>query len=152
MDGRGIDARGPTRFILALVVAVVMTHGPAAPSSAAADEHRNTAATGQQTEQQAEQQTGDTSVAAPSSTPDETAPDRPVPTVSEFYPEDNNLSDCLGLVERPGCGSKARGGWRQSVVFAVLVVGLGLIVWRISVGVRSNRNSLSGTGPVDDDS
>lgn len=65
---------------------------------------------------------------------------RPPPTsVGDFYPEDNDLSDCLGLVERPGCGSESRGGWRQTAVFGLLVIGLGLIVWRIVVGVRRNR-------------
>ncbi|WP_040496491.1 hypothetical protein [Ilumatobacter nonamiensis] len=60
-------------------------------------------------------------------------------TVSDFYPEENSLSDCLGLVERPGCGSEERGGWGQTAVFTLLVVGLGIIFWRISVGVRRNR-------------
>jgi hypothetical protein len=59
--------------------------------------------------------------------------------VSDFYPEDNNLSDCLGLVERPGCGSESRGGWRQTAVFVILALGMALIFWRISVGVRRNR-------------
>ena len=65
--------------------------------------------------------------------------DAPPVTVSDFYPEENNLSDCLGLVERPGCGSESRGGWRQTLTFAVLVAGLGIIFWRIAVGVRNNR-------------
>jgi hypothetical protein len=70
----------------------------------------------------------------------------PPVTVSDFYPEDSNLSDCLGLVERPGCGSEARGGWRQSLVFVVLVGGMALIFWRVAVGVRRNRR----TPPIDD--
>ena len=64
----------------------------------------------------------------------------PPVTISDFYPEDNNLSDCVGLVERPGCGSEERGGWRQAAVFVVLAAGLALIIWRISVGVRRNRS------------
>ncbi|MFK8025666.1 MAG: hypothetical protein AB8G26_17045 [Ilumatobacter sp.] len=78
--------------------------------------------------------------------PADTLPDAPPITVSEFFPEENNLSDCIGLVERPGCGSEARGGWRQTAVFVALVSGLGVIVWRISRGVRANR---SGTQPSD---
>jgi len=62
-------------------------------------------------------------------------------TVSDFYPEDSNLSDCLGLVERPGCGSEARGGWRQTMVFVALAAGMAVIFWRISVGVRRNRGT-----------
>jgi hypothetical protein len=66
--------------------------------------------------------------------------DDPTPvTVTDFYPENNDLSDCVGLVERPGCGSEARGGWRQTVTFALLAPGLGLIFWRVAVGVRNNR-------------
>ncbi len=70
---------------------------------------------------------------------DPDAPPRPPPTVSDFFPEDANLSDCLGLVERPGCGSEARGGWRQTLVFVALAAGLALVFWRVSVGVRRNR-------------
>ncbi len=69
-------------------------------------------------------------------------PIEPTPpvTVSDFYPEDSNLSDCVGLVERPGCGSEERGGWRQTVVFIALAAGMAVIFWRISVGVRRNRS------------
>jgi hypothetical protein len=76
-----------------------------------------------------------TAVAA--STDDDSS--QPVPTVSDFYPEDNNLSDCVGLVERPGCGSEARGGWRQALVFAALAGGLGLVGWRVTQNVRKNQ-------------
>ncbi|BAN03840.1 hypothetical protein YM304_35260 [Ilumatobacter coccineus YM16-304] len=65
--------------------------------------------------------------------------DRPPVTVSEFIPDQTNLSDCVGLVEKPGCGSEARGGAGQTAVFIALVLGLGLVIWRISVGVRANR-------------
>jgi hypothetical protein len=69
-------------------------------------------------------------------------PDPTTTTIpSDFYPEDANLSDCVGLVEKPGCGSKARGGWRQTMVFVVVLAGLALIGWRISVGIRKNRAS-----------
>ena len=74
-----------------------------------------------------------------------------MPTVSDFYPEDNNLSDCLGLVERPGCGSEARGGWRQTAVFVALAAGMGVIFWRVSVGVRRNRAALPTASSEHDD-
>ena len=73
----------------------------------------------------------------------ESAADRPVPTVTDFYPEDNNLSDCVGLVEQPGCGSEARGGSGQTLVLVALVLGLGFIFWRISAGLRANRDARS---------
>jgi hypothetical protein len=55
---------------------------------------------------------------------------------NEFLPEDKNLSDCVGLVERPGCGSDARGGWPMVLAFAVMAGGLTFIGWRIVRGLR----------------
>lgn len=68
-------------------------------------------------------------------------PDDPPPTatVNEFLPQDRNLGDCLGAVERPGCGSEARGGWRQTLVFVAIVGGLGVIAWRVVAGARRAR-------------
>ncbi len=54
-----------------------------------------------------------------------------------FLPEGENLSDCIGAVERPNCGSSAKGGWRQYTVMGVLVAGLAFVGWRISLGVRA---------------
>jgi hypothetical protein len=72
-----------------------------------------------------------------------TAPEPPPTpiTVNEFLPDNENISDCLGSLERPGCGSKERGGWRQTVVFGVVVAGIGLVLWRVAAGVRRNRVS-----------
>lgn len=80
--------------------------------------------------------------AQPAIAGNEEPPVRPPITVSDFIPEDANLSDCVGLVERPGCGSEARGGIGQTGVFIALAIGLGIIIWRISVGVRANRRAL----------
>lgn len=76
---------------------------------------------------------------------DDPAPVDPEPatTVTDFYPENANLSDCVGLVERPGCGSEQRGGWRQFAILAAVLFGMGLIGWRISTGVRANRAAAS---------
>ncbi len=71
--------------------------------------------------------------------PTPTVDDAPPPTVSDFYPEEENLSDCVGLVEKPGCGSDARGGWRQTLVFAIVVAGIGIIGWRVVAGARRDR-------------
>lgn len=75
-------------------------------------------------------------------------PPPPVTIAPEFLPESANLSDCVGLVERPGCGSKARGGWRQTAVFAAIAVGLGVIFWRVSLGVRRNRGAADADAAV----
>lgn len=56
---------------------------------------------------------------------------------NDFMPEEQNLSDCLGSLQRPGCGSDARGGWRQYLTMAVLAAGLAFVGWRISRGVRA---------------
>ena len=80
-------------------------------------------------------------------------PDAPTPppvTVSDFYPEDANLSDCVGFVERPGCGSEARGGLQMTLIFLALATGLGIIFWRITVGVKRNRASRGSGEPADD--
>jgi hypothetical protein len=55
-----------------------------------------------------------------------------------FLPEDTNVNvtDCISSVQRPGCGSRERGGWRQGVVFGVIVVGLIAIGARLVVGIR----------------
>ena len=65
---------------------------------------------------------------------------------NDFIPEDRDLSDCISALPRPGCGSKARGGWRQTLVFLVVVFGLAFIVWRIIRSARRKR-----ADPVDRD-
>ena len=52
-----------------------------------------------------------------------------------FLPE-GNLSDCVGTVERPNCGSAEKGGRGTYLTLAVLVLGLAFIFWRISIGIR----------------
>jgi len=58
---------------------------------------------------------------------------------NDFIPEDRDLSDCISALPRPGCGSKARGGWRQTLVFLVVVFGLAFIAWRIIRSARRKR-------------
>ena len=67
------------------------------------------------------------------------APDRPPVTANEFLPEERNLSDCVGALERPGCGSEARGGWRQTLVFLAVAAGLVLVFGRIAWSARRSR-------------
>lgn len=62
-----------------------------------------------------------------------------------FLPEDQNVSSCVGTMERPDCGSKSKGGWRMYLTFAVLIAGLSFVGWRIVKGVRSNG---APSGPV----
>ncbi len=53
-----------------------------------------------------------------------------------FLPE-GNLSDCVGALERPNCGSTAKGTKGTYMVFAVLILGLAFIFWRIARGVKA---------------
>lgn len=70
-----------------------------------------------------------------------TPPATPPPvTFNEFLPEERGLGDCISALPRPGCGSEARGGWRQTLVFLAIIGGLGVIVWRIIAGARSARS------------
>jgi hypothetical protein len=70
------------------------------------------------------------------STPD---PAPPPSTFNVFWPEERPLSDCFGALQRPNCGSEARGGWAQTTVFVVMVAGLAFIGWQITRIVRQNR-------------
>ena len=64
------------------------------------------------------------------------SPSAPEPTINEFFPEDRAIGDCISAAPKPGCGSEARGGWRQSLVLVLLVAGLAFVGWRIVAGVR----------------
>jgi hypothetical protein len=77
----------------------------------------------------------------PPSTDDavESAAAPPTTTVgNQFLPDDTtvNITDCVSALPRPDCGSKERGGWRQSVVFGVIVAGLLAIGARLVIGIR----------------
>ena len=74
---------------------------------------------------------------------DDPPPTRPPVTVNEFMPEDRALGDCISAIPKPGCGSEARGGWRQGLVLLVILGGLGLIAWRVVVSARRARSEAS---------
>jgi hypothetical protein len=75
--------------------------------------------------------------AAPSATTiDPVAATVPDSTLNDFLPEERAISDCVSAVPKPGCGSKARGGWHQDLVAVLLVGGLAIVGWRIVAGVR----------------
>ena len=74
--------------------------------------------------------------APPDDTPTTTALD------NDFIPTERDLTDCIGVLQRPGCGSEARGGWRQTVVFLVVAAGLAVVFWRVRANVLRNRRSV----------
>jgi hypothetical protein len=63
-----------------------------------------------------------------------------------FIPPNKDLSTCVSANPQPGCGSKAQGGWRQFLVFAVVVVALAFIGWRVVTIVRRNRREFEASG------
>jgi hypothetical protein len=92
-------------------------------------------------------QTGDTTS---DTTVDTTVVTVPTVTVNEFLPTDRDLSECLSALPRPGCGSEARGGWRQTAIFVAMLGGLAFIGWRIVVSSRRARAALATSAPRDD--
>ena len=80
-------------------------------------------------------------IAAITATDDATPDTTPTSdTFNVFFPEERSLSDCLSSLPKPGCGSDARGGWRQSLVLIVILGGLAFIAWRIVSGSRKAKS------------
>ena len=52
----------------------------------------------------------------------------PTPPVTDnpFIPPDKDLTECVSANPQPGCGSKAHGGWRQSLTFVVVALAMAL--------------------------
>ena len=65
----------------------------------------------------------------------------PRPTINEFLPEDRAIGECISALPKPGCGSEARGGWRQGLVLLAILIGIAFIAWRV---VRSARRARTG--------
>jgi hypothetical protein len=61
---------------------------------------------------------------------------RPPVTTNDFFPEDRDLTSCVGVLERPGCGSEERGGWRQGLILLAVVGGLAIVFGNV---IRSGR-------------
>lgn len=72
--------------------------------------------------------------------PPPVATDIPVDTANPFLPEDADLTTCVGTLQRPGCGSRERGGWHQDLVAIAMVGGLLIIFGRVAWGVARNRH------------
>ena len=76
-------------------------------------------------------QAAETAVASPEAT---TSPNG---TDNQFLPARENVSDCIGTVERPNCGSEAKGGWQMYLAFGFLIAGMSFIGWRVVRSVRA---------------
>lgn len=58
--------------------------------------------------------------------------DSTTPTSVYVYPLDGDVSDCIGLLPKPGCGvaptqAGDRGGQLQMVIFGIILIGLAVI-------------------------
>jgi hypothetical protein len=85
--------------------------------------------------------------AAAAQAPPTTTPTSPTSVADNpFIPPNKDLSTCVSANPQPGCGSKAQGGWRQFLVFAVVVVALAFIGWRVVTIVRRNRREFEASG------
>lgn len=60
---------------------------------------------------------------------------------NDFIPADVNLGDCVSSVPRPDCGSESHGGSGQAITFAVLMLGMAFIGWRIFRSVRRQERA-----------
>jgi hypothetical protein len=67
--------------------------------------------------------------------------DPPFVTDNDFLPE-RDLSECVSAMPQPNCGSESKGGWRQALVFGVVVAALAFVGWRIIRTVRRNRREM----------
>jgi len=58
---------------------------------------------------------------------------------NDFVPVDEELTECISALPPPTCGSESRGGWRQTLVFVLVGIGLAFIAWRIVRSVRRRQ-------------
>ena len=84
-----------------------------------------------------------TSLANQTSTSD-TIPDTSAPSV---YDLENEPSQCIGLLPRPGCGKEPqdageRGGALQYAVFGLMILGLGVIGSGMVRGIKKQKPQL----------
>lgn len=88
---------------------------------------------------------GEASGQPPGAPPGEASgqPTLPDPLDNEFIPRNRPIGDCISALPKPGCGSEARGGWRQGLVLLAIVLGLAFIAWRV---VRSARRARDASG------
>ena len=84
----------------------------------------------------------------PATTVPATADEIVIDEANPFLPENRDLTECIGMLQRPGCGSEARGGWHQNAVAIVMVAGLLLVFGRIFWGVRRGQKSAAAS-PTD---
>jgi len=96
----------------------------------------STPATAQAIDAPANEATRSESLPVSADVPVDIATPRPPTTANDFFPEDRDLTSCIGVLERPGCGSEERGGWRQGLILLAVVGGLAIVFSNV---IRSSR-------------
>ena len=66
----------------------------------------------------------------------------PATTDNDFIPTDQNLTDCVGTLEKPNCGSTNKNDAHMYLTFGVLMGGMALIGWRIAVAIRKRDREI----------
>ncbi len=115
-----MNRRGAVRALLLLLVGILTLVAPATTVAAAGDPP-----------------------------PEPSLPDVPVTVLDNEFIGDNErfFEDCVGSsVQRPDCGSRGRGGWRQAAVLAAVLAGVGIIGLRIVLGARRKRTGAPPAG------
>ena len=70
---------------------------------------------------------------------------------NDFLDTEREISECLNnSIQLPGCGIKstesgARGGPLQYVTFAMMLLGIAFIFWRVARGVKARDAALAST-------
>ena len=64
-----------------------------------------------------------------------------------FIPESRDLTECVGMLQRPGCGSEARGGWHQNLVAIAMIGGLLIVFGRVAWAIRRSQKNAAVTTP-----
>jgi hypothetical protein len=75
--------------------------------------------------------------------PAPTDPAAPTSTANPFLPDNENVTECFSSLPPPGCGNEERGDLPQILTFAILMLGMAFIGWRIALGVRRRDRALS---------
>ena len=79
---------------------------------------------------------------APALHADATVPPTNPPVVTnDLLPQNNDVTNCIGTVEQPNCGSKARADGHTYLVFLALTLGLVFIGWRVARGIKARDAS-----------
>jgi hypothetical protein len=78
---------------------------------------------------------------ASSTAPPATQSSTTAPTSTNDLLPDNDVTNCVGTVERANCGSRARADGHTYLVFLALAAGMTFIGWRIAHGVRAREKS-----------